>query len=251
MFVDDDHPSFRDKPEASASVWRYMDLARYLSLLQSSCLHFVRPDTMDDAWEGSFGHLNAELRPSLYGENYASMQHHFPQMRRQARMFNHINCWHLAEGESAAMWAIYQREGRGVAVRTTWSNLTASIKAKRDVFGARLKYVDYSATYIPEGNLFDALMHKRSSFQHEQEVRLIFMSGNSAPDPERPETDSIQTGPEDPVIPIEVDLSTLVGEVYVAPDSPLWIQGVVADVTKRYGYDFPVHRSDMASDPLD
>ena len=38
-----------------------------------------------------------------------------------------------------------------------------------------MKYVDYDATFIPEGNLFFPYMHKRLSFEFEREYRLLAM----------------------------------------------------------------------------
>jgi hypothetical protein len=65
VFADDDHESFQNRPADQESVWRYMDLARFLSLLQTSALHFARADQMSDRWEGSYGELNRQLRPEL------------------------------------------------------------------------------------------------------------------------------------------------------------------------------------------
>lgn len=48
-----DHDSFEDhQPVKNARVWRYMDLSRYLSLLQTKSLAFARADQMSDRWEG-------------------------------------------------------------------------------------------------------------------------------------------------------------------------------------------------------
>lgn len=249
MFIDDDHPSFLDKPSDNETVWRYMDLARYLSLLQSSALHFARADQMSDRWEGSFGEKNLQLRPQLYGEHYEQMFANRASERRSIIEGVHMNCWHLSEVESAAMWDIYQREGRGVAVRSTWGNLKESIRSEREVYGARVKYVDYRNSFIPEGIIFDAFMHKRESFSHEREVRLIMLTGRTIPHPTEPGA-RMSIGPEDPVLRVEVDLSELISAVYVAPDAPDWILDVVQAVTTQYGFTHPVHQSDLATDPI-
>jgi hypothetical protein len=113
-----------------------------------------------------------------------------------------------------------------------------------------IRYVDYSKTFIPEGNLFDAFMHKRESFAHEREVRLIAMTGRSGPHPTEENT-VIDLEPEPPVIPISVDLESLVQMVYVAPNAPKWIGDIVQKVTARYSFDFTVRQSDLAIDPID
>jgi len=250
MFETTEHPSFRNQPTAEDKIWRYMDLARYLSFLDARALHFVRADQMADTWEGVYGPKNLELRPGLYGEDYEAVNESLRKSRAYMRQRMHMNCWHHAPVESAAMWDIYQRDGRGVAVQSTWARLTSSINDSRSVYGAKIQYVDYSQTFIPEGNAFDAFMHKRESFSHEQEVRLIAMTGLSGPHPNEEGT-SVDLGPEPPVIPIRVNLEALVQAVYVAPNAPEWVGNVVESVTARYGYQFPVRQSDLGIDPID
>lgn len=227
-----------------------MDLARYLSLLQQSALHFVRADQMSDRWEGAYSQPVAALWEEYRKrDNGPKLDHARMRVERSQRM--HMNCWHESSTESAAMWDIYQREGRGVAIRTTWASLTGCITGQRPVFGGRVKYIDYSSEYIPTGNIFDPFMHKRLSFSHEREVRLVIMSGKTSPT--RVENGlevSEYLGPEDAVIPIAVDLTRLVEHVYVAPDAPGWVVDVVTQITKRYGFGFDILHSDLGSDPV-
>ena len=204
---------------------------------------------MSDQWEGSFSAVNQAIRPKLYGEHYEEMFSNSAGRRAAMLERIHMNCWNLAEFESAAMWEIYEREGRGVAIRTTWGALTSSITSSRQVFGARIKYADYLKTFIPEGNLYDASMHKRESYSHEQEVRLIMMSGLSEPHPTNPD-EAIDLGPEAPILPIAVDLQVLIQEVFVAPNAPSWIADLILKVTRKYQYSFPVMHSDLARDPI-
>lgn len=255
MYDTEGHPSFTVQPAAEASVWRYMDLARYLSMLDSEALHMARADQMEDTWEGAVGAANLEARPAWYGDGYASMASMMAGMRSTMRQMIHLNCWHMSEVESAAMWSIYQREGRGVAVRTTWGRLTASIEDERTVYGAAVRYVDYATTVIPEGIVFDAFLHKRESFAHEREARLVMLSGKSVPNPNRDpganEQDQMIQVPEEPVIPIKVNLSTLVERVYVAPRAPTWVADVVHASTAKFGYDFEIRHSDLDRDPVE
>lgn len=213
----------------------------------------ARADQMEDTWEGAVGAANLEARPGWYGDDYASLAPRLANMRSVMRQMIHMNCWHLSEVESAAMWSIYQREGRGVAVRSTWAKLTTSIKDERAIYGAAVQYVDYATTVIPEGIAFDAFLHKRESFAHEREARLLMLTGRSIPDPHSKsdgEDEMVQV-PEAPVIPIQVNLSTLVEQVYVAPRAPTWVTDVVRAATTRFGYDFVVQQSDLDRDPVE
>ncbi|MEV8266840.1 hypothetical protein [Microbacterium sp. NPDC076911] len=67
---------------------------------------------------------------------------------------------------------------------------------------------------------------------------------------ELPRDTAISRGPEQPIIPVDVDLVGLIERVYVAPDAPEWITSVVDNVTRRYGFEFPVLQWDLATDPI-
>jgi hypothetical protein len=238
MFKSDAHRVFSNQPDDAARIWRYIDLARYLSMLQTSAIHFSRADQMSDPWEGSFGPLNHAVRMERYGDEYERFFAEAKELRRARLMHIHLSSWHLSEFESAAMWEIYQREGRGVAIQSTWGALTGSLMSERLIYGGKVIYADYGRTLIPEGNTFDAFMHKRKSYAHEQEVRLLTLTGGGAP------------RPEPRVVPIPVDLGHLVSAVYVAPDAAQWLVSVVQHVTRQYGRDFPVMQSDLAQEPV-
>lgn len=218
-------------------------------MIQSQALHFARLDQMTDRWEGAFGMANAQARPEWYGEHWPQMAEQYPLMHDYRRTRIHIHCWHRSDVESAAMWSVYQRDGRGVAVQTTWDRLTRSLKEAREVHGGLVEYIDYDHVVVPEGNLFDPVLRKRRSFAHENEVRLVMLTGNSIPDPTR-EGHAFDAGPEPFVVPVAVGLPELVEGVRVAPDSPAWTFDVVMDVTRRYGFDFPVVQSSLDTDPI-
>lgn len=50
----------RTIPRSSAKLWRYMDLAKFLSLLDESSLYFTRIDHFNDPYEGALGVLENE-----------------------------------------------------------------------------------------------------------------------------------------------------------------------------------------------
>jgi hypothetical protein len=47
------HPSFPPPSDRGVKIWRYMDLAKFVSLLQDSSFHFCRADRLGDPFEGS------------------------------------------------------------------------------------------------------------------------------------------------------------------------------------------------------
>jgi hypothetical protein len=97
-------------------------------------------------------------------------------MYQHGRTHTYLSCWYMGEGESYAMWKIYDAAGKGVAIRTTAGRLKESLIGTRQppAFGAMVQYVDYAKTFIPEG-MFFPYIHKRPSFSYENEYRLLAM----------------------------------------------------------------------------
>lgn len=251
MFVSDPHPSFPNVPEEDAVLWRYMDLGRFLSLLEDEAIYFARADQMSDKWEGAYTHVNRELNKLLYEGYFGVLDGALFKRRAFMLKTTHISCWHESPNESAAMWDLYPRDGRGVAIKTSWGDLKASLGSERWISGRRIRYADYASESIPEDNVFDAFMHKRRSFEHEREVRLI----TSTPRTDVRFHDELQRmqayyDSEPVVIPVPVDLVRLIDSVYVAPESPGWIFDLIAKIVKRYGFAFEVRQSDLAADPV-
>jgi hypothetical protein len=249
--VYESHPQLPDNMAEEMSLWRYMDLPRFVDLLQSRELHLARADQMQDRWEGAYGPTNAAMRPEVYGEHYDAMVTQFADVMVNARRLVFLNCWYAADFESAAMWSIYDREGRGVAIRTTKQQLHKSLAGAKPVYGASVQYVDYSTQWIPEGNIFNPFLFKRRSFEHEREYRLLSLWGAKAirVDENNP---VIETEPDTPPTGIRetVDLTELVKQVFVSPEASGWFHKVVQRLVKDYGHAWEVEHSDLSGDPI-
>lgn len=229
------------QPSDDDIVWRYMDLARFVSLLSSRALFLTRSDLLADKWEGAYSPMNYRKRqsgPLGWSPRFDEIE----SIRRQ-RMF--ISSWHVSPRESAAMWELYQRDGRGVAVQTSWGRLTTSVKGSRSLLvGALVEYMDYDESRVPEDNLFLPFARKRLSFEHEREARLILWSEAST------NMHLAHAAIGAPGLPIDADLDVLIQRVYVAPDSPNWVVDVVNSLVAQYGWEFEVVRSDLYDGPL-
>ncbi len=94
-------------------------------------------------------------------------------------------------------------------------------------------------------------MHKRSSFSHESEYRLLPMWT-----PEVLETDehgkAVRTEPDLPPLFLRepVDLDRLAEAVYVTPDAPDRVARVVGEVTDKYMPGLRIRHSDLAAGPV-
>lgn len=247
----EEHAQLPDNTHDGTDLWRYVDLYRYLDLLQTRELHFTRADAMEDPWEGSYGPVNVADRPILYGDNWDEMSKWTEVAWRFGRTHGYMNCWYAGEHESYAMWKLYDVSGKGVAIKTTTGRLKAALEGGLAIHGAHVRYVDYTKTFIPEGNLFFPLVHKRMSFQHESEYRLLTMWSPEvlAVDENNTATD---TAPDDPPAFLRetVDLTGLIEAVYVSPDAPEWVAEVVSRTTERYLPEIDVRHSDLRADPI-
>lgn len=104
----------RTIPRPSAKLWRYMDLAKFLSLLDESSLYFTRIDHFNDPYEGALGVATNEdawikmemqrrapfvnLKEFKDDENdFEKEKKEFDEYRRKIRTWrlnNYISCWH-------------------------------------------------------------------------------------------------------------------------------------------------------------
>lgn len=232
------HDSF-ETPPRSASLWKYFDFTKFVSLLEKQALFFSNAANFPDPFEGAYPTGTLEL----------VSEDNRPQMQASARSVRHhlfVNCWHMNDFESEAMWKIYSAWDRGIAIRTTVGGLSKSFKCEADVFIGAVNYIDFGTERIDEGNVLVPYLTKRKSFEYEREVRAITL--NAVPeDAERlgALAEWVQTG-----IYYSVDIKSLMDEVFVSPESEDWFVDLVQAVVSRYGLDARVTRSALADAPL-
>jgi len=253
-----EHPCF-PQPEPAAKLWRYMSLAKLVSLLDTRCLHFARSDQLGDPFEGSWARnqptrnsLDTRWRP-IEPEVAAKMRKLEWQILRESMA---INCWHRSDWESAAMWSQYANAG--IAIQTTFAGLTAALpqesgdsKNSHHVFVGLVKYIDYESASVPEGNVYWPFMHKRESFSHEREVRaVIFRTKDGMAQASEDTHRDTGLGFQSDGVHVPVDLESLVSLVYVSPASPVWFVDAVRSVLVRFGIEVDVNHSTLDASPI-
>jgi hypothetical protein len=261
-----EHPSFDPPSDPNAKLWRYMDLAKFLAFLEDEALFFAAAANMPDKFEGARSAANLALRSILANspdhKGWASMQTLvFGPHAQLTTRYTYLSCWYNAEYESAAMWSLYQHDGRGIAIQTTFARLIQSFRTDRLIYAGKVKYVDYGTTPIPETNSYDSFMYKRLSFEHEREVRAV--TADDARMWEIWQKSNHVYGPADTIphplyIPddypaglnIPIDLSQLVESVYISPEAEGWFAELVKKLVRRYGHSWPVQHSDLSKDPV-
>ncbi|KAF5417645.1 MAG: hypothetical protein C5S38_01275 [Candidatus Methanophagaceae archaeon] len=127
----------------------------------------------------TYSKANVKLRPIMYKDipedSFNEMQRQLTSFSKDIRRFTIMNCWHINDYESAAMWNLYLKTDEGVAIQSTFKRLTESFlnHAEHDVHIGTVKYIDYETEWLPERYSFNPFLHKRKSFEHERELRAI------------------------------------------------------------------------------
>jgi hypothetical protein len=236
-----EHPVFEEPENNNVKVWRYMDFTKFVSILEKKALFFTRSDKFRDKYEGTIGIFNRKAYPSVYSKYDLSLEQiekiyndtiNFNMASRERTI---ISCWHINDYESAAMWDLYLRNNEGIAIQTTYEKLKESFKNEnRTIYIGKVKYIDFDNEWTPEGNSLYPFVHKRKSFEHENELRALhWIFPMDSPTP-------FEFGDY-----INIDLQLLIDKVYVSPDSPKWFAEIVQSVMLKYDVNKPVVHSNL------
>jgi len=247
--------SFTKPRNLHVKVWRYMDFTKFVSLLDSRCLHFTRTDKFDDPFEGSWPRTNVELRQKLPVDIPQEKQAGYIQststigpLSERYRRFVFLNCWHINEYESAAMWTLYLKNDVGVAVQSTYSRLREAFTGRDAVYLGPVRYIDYNRDIIDMPYGYDTLrayMHKRKSFEHEREIRAVVTKEERVDGEIEWGSNVLGGGLKQPV-----NVGILIESVHVAPTAPDWFLDLVKSIVAKYGYNFTVYQSELNEGPI-
>lgn len=243
---------FPQPKDTKALVWRYMDFAEFFSLIATQKLFLRRTDKLGDPFEGSYPKANIKNRSKPYqgiSKEYEStikeMERGHSDAAKYWRRMIYVNCWHMNDYESAAMWNIYTKCNEAIAIQTTYENLFNALP--ETVFIGCVNYIDYEKESFLEGSDFYRFMHKRKSFDYENEVRIMcnrpLISKNG-------EVSLDAKNDKDGILISCVDLASLIEKIYVAPTASVWFRDLVEEVLKKYGIDKQVCRSNLDKDPV-
>jgi hypothetical protein len=244
------HPFFKLPDNEKSKIWRYMDFTKFVSLLDTGALFFCRADNFADAWEGAHTVENVRYRPVLWRANEADA----PMIRdvtadlyRSARKHTFMNCWHLNEGESAAMWKLYVSHNEGIAIQSTVERLANSFQGDENevfrVYVGMVNYLNYDKEMFPDGDTLIPFVHKRLSFEHEHELRAIIQAIGPGPD-------AIDAEPLADGLLVNVNLRALIEHIYVAPTCEAWFAELVESTAKKFGGQMDIKHSDLSRDPV-
>ena len=113
-------PPIQPPDNENARIWRYMDLAKFVSLLHRKALFFTALEQLqhDDSFEGFIPLWAADrMLPGMVGrlreaqasgdepgiEAFQSMIQQRNDWFRQFATYTVVNCWHMSDEENMAM----------------------------------------------------------------------------------------------------------------------------------------------------
>ena len=186
-------------------LWRYMDLWKFLKLINSSKLFFPNIQLLGDQNEGKmpsqvFEYMKNHSRKNGKDDNFAQVYRDF--FDKTTRKNGLILPWTASKTESYALWKIYAKDKLGVAIKTDIERLKNCFrKASEKIYIGEVKYFDNENIEYGFGRFSNYIL-KSKYYEFESEVRCI-----TELDPEDNSTFKN----------IEVDLNELIDEVYISP----------------------------------
>jgi nucleotide-binding universal stress UspA family protein len=235
--------------QPNQKLWRYMSLERLIDILSRKKLFFASLNAYaaTDPFEGLLPKIaldplvqslssvieNEAIQKKILEERTIKMfpEEHHEKIKRIVNKDNSddfklsvneiyfrvlkstvISCWHQNKSESEAMWKLYAKDNKGIAIQTTAQNLIESIDDER-VFFSEVRYVDFYDESLKNTDLvvngFISPLLKREAFDHEKEARLFFTPIRNYNVPS--ETYKFEHEY------IDVDVKKMISKIYISP----------------------------------
>lgn len=215
-------------------LWKYMSFSKFVNMLRGK-IYFNRLDNFEDVFEGTFPQYNLEHREDVY-EDELIPQNVYDTIERMMKKYTYVSCFHRSEYETAFMWKQYA-DFDGIAIKTTLERLKKSFyKTPETIHISAVRYLDYNKEFMPERNGFYLGLHKRKSFEPEKEVRCIYTkipkAINNSADPSEKIIDPNEKTPCGEYI--NIDLETLVEEIYISPYAAPYIKENVDLIVNKF-----------------
>ena len=221
------HPSC-DLPVNDQRIYRYMDLWKFIDLLQRKSLYFCRADKLQDEYEGTYSRFQIEevMIEPLKKRAPTLIAQEMKQIESLRKNF-FINCWCMSEIDTHLMWKTHIISCPGLAIQSTYHFLRTSIDMMEvgeyyPIEISIVKYYDQIETGVINWyDGFDAFVNKDVHFHLDNELRALCRFNT---------TDYSMNH-----IYIEIHLSTLIESIIVSPGAPGEFVECVRNLMINYG----------------
>lgn len=168
-------------------LYRFLSLESLLDILLNNELTLMRPSLWDDPFEqkvfNDFIDRKIQLKIAEVGIDI-DLYDQFKDLIHQKSISENVyaQCW-TNVSESDAFWRIYSHNNRAIRISTDFSN----ISKYQDLHVQPIDYADYIVgenlleIYVnnEDIDILDLISLKRAAFEHEHEIRLIYIDESS------------------------------------------------------------------------
>ena len=217
--------------DTSKSLFRYMSLAQFLSIVENRKLFLNKVKRWEDTWEGPDDQL-----PMITDSGKEA----FSESLITAATVG--QCWTYDNG-SDAMWRIYSPDRQGIMIETNVDcfreiqGLKRAVLAKviyfnKDNYLEKRNEIAENRSYCYAGDM--AL--KREAFKHENEVRLLVcLQGYK----------EISNWWDIPVVGFEFDPQTFIKSITFDPRADEWFVNTMKQYCLSKGFSCPIEKSSL------
>lgn len=238
---------FPDDANSTDTAWRYMGLAKFISILQTDSLWFSHHSKFEDPYDGIYSDSTNEAIISDYNELGLDIPHTNDE-NRTFGFENYVSCWNVKEEQSAALWEIYPDGKTGIAIKTTIEDLKNATETEINLpyeFNFMSGKVVYRSINDESRGHYGPVFTKRPMFDFENEYRMVFTASES----QHAELSEDYTELPSKGIPVSTNLELLIDEVYVSPRSSNYVKTVVKNLRDDFGFGFDVKQSSLFTHP--
>ncbi|CAA7389592.1 hypothetical protein [Chryseobacterium fistulae] len=244
-------------PQSNYKIVRYLDLVKFLSLLQTKKIFFARLDTFEDKYEGTIPYLTKFEYKEWY-KNFAqhrlldilktSIEEHVEKemkdeedARNQYRKLVCVSCWNKYNSESYALWKIYSDLSKGVMISSDIEKIVNAFKiTKENIQISEVRYIDFKTERMPMGNMNYPIIHKNIHYDYEKEIRLIHTVNLDKGWIYDWKSEENEFGKY-----IDIDINELIDEIIISPNSPKWFFNLIENLCKTYNLKKIIRYSDL------
>ena len=259
------------------TLWRYMDLAKFISLLQTKSLYFSSGYKLNrsDRFEFNYSSLDYKLilecinamklmidKTLANQEDIDLVMNSLNEMIRYFSQIIGVNSWIISEHQSNAMWKIYSKSD-GIAIKTKMSKIYKSLNEKnpyREIYHQGIIYQDILNSNIINDylSLFESLglydKYLKGSLEEPEKntfkwklyqacFPIIFNKTRPFSYENEYRFITLLNFPANMLDLniegnlLEIDLNYVIDEVLVAPDAEEWFHTIVQNLMDTYMLD--------------
>lgn len=223
--------SVSDNIDVSKSLFRYMSLAQFLSIVENKKLYLNKVKRWEDTWEGPDDQLPiiTDTGKKIFTESLITAS-------------TVGQCW-TYDNDSDAMWRIYSPDRQGIMIET-YIDCFRDIRDLRRAVLAKVIYFNkenyiqkrYEIAENKSYRYVGDMALKREAFKHENEVRLLVCLQ---------EYEEIPNCWDIPVMSFDFNPQTFIKSITFDPRADDWFVTTMKQYCLSKGFSCPVKKSSL------